>query len=395
MRVLFTTWGWPSHFYPLVQLGWALGAAGHEVRVATQPGLLPAVSAAGLTPAAVGTDLDLAPLMDGFQKMLRDAGRPLEIDELTTRFGAGVAHMYVLLAENMLADTLDLARAWRPDLIVHEPTTFAGPLAAAALGVPSVRHIWGMDFTYATHAYEPIALRPLADKLGVAVPDPLGQVTVDPCPPSLQDPHPIRRLGMRYVPYNGNAELARWLWRQPEKPRVCVTAGTVAGRGAAGDEALDSRVVSALDGTGYEIVVVAPDAASPLRDSAPEGVRIVDRLAMHLLLPTCSAVVHAGGGGLAMTALATGTPQLVVPLNPDHIFNGRRLAAAGAAESVHASEASAEAIHDHVVRLVGGAAHRDAARRLSREMAEQPPATEVVRSLAELAAAPLEPCHAA
>src|SRR4051812_15798793 len=84
MRVLFTTWGWPSHFYPLVQLGWALGAAGHEVRVATQPGLLPAVGAAGLTPAAVGTDLDVAPLMNGFQDMLRDAGRPLEIDELTT-----------------------------------------------------------------------------------------------------------------------------------------------------------------------------------------------------------------------------------------------------------------------------------------------------------------------
>ena len=60
MRVLFTTWAWPSHYFPMVPLAWALRAAGHEVRMTSQPELLPAMLASGLPATAVGTDLDVA-----------------------------------------------------------------------------------------------------------------------------------------------------------------------------------------------------------------------------------------------------------------------------------------------------------------------------------------------
>jgi len=39
--------------------------------------------------------------------------------------------MYVMLAEAMVDDTIALTQSWRPDIIVSEPTTYAGPLAAA------------------------------------------------------------------------------------------------------------------------------------------------------------------------------------------------------------------------------------------------------------------------
>ena len=56
MRVLLTTFAHNTHFYNLVPLAWALRTAGHEVRVASQPDLTEAITAAGLTAVPVGTD---------------------------------------------------------------------------------------------------------------------------------------------------------------------------------------------------------------------------------------------------------------------------------------------------------------------------------------------------
>ena len=53
MRVLVTSWGWRSHFYPLVPLAWALRSAGHEVLVASQPSMTEDIVGAGL-PAVGG-----------------------------------------------------------------------------------------------------------------------------------------------------------------------------------------------------------------------------------------------------------------------------------------------------------------------------------------------------
>ena len=65
LRILMSTWGWRSHFYGLVPLGWALQAAGHEVRVASHPALVPAITAAGLAAVPLGADLDFAEAFAG------------------------------------------------------------------------------------------------------------------------------------------------------------------------------------------------------------------------------------------------------------------------------------------------------------------------------------------
>ncbi|MBO0866931.1 MAG: DUF1205 domain-containing protein [Micromonosporaceae bacterium] len=378
MRVLFTTWGWPSHLYPLVQLAWAMQAAGDEVRVASQPGLAPAITQAGLTAVPVGTDVDVAPVLRPFHEYLDRLGRPIEISELLAKFGADTVSLYVELAGDMLDDTLRYGESFRPDVVVFEPTTFAGPLAAAALGVPAVRHIWGMDFTYLTHEYEPGALAPLASRLGLSTVDTLGLVTVDPCPQSLQAPHPVRRLPIRYAPYNGPAQLPGWLRKSPSRPRVCVTGGTIAGRFARTGTAFESLVVEALDRLDVEIVVV-----NPVTDDLPGHVRVVPRLAMHLLLPSCCLAVHSGGGGMAMTALVSGTPQLLVPRNPDHIFNAQRLTSAGAARMVYAAEATAAAIRDQAVTMLS--APPSTVDDLRSEMARQPQAAQVRDELLTIA----------
>src|SRR5262245_45932134 len=58
MRVLFSTSNWAGHYFAMVPLGWALQAAGYEVRVAGTTGLFEAVSGAGLTPVRVLQALD-------------------------------------------------------------------------------------------------------------------------------------------------------------------------------------------------------------------------------------------------------------------------------------------------------------------------------------------------
>src|SRR5204863_50677 len=48
------------------------------------------------------------------------------------------------LAARTLDGTLEIARAWRPDLIIAEPTEYAGQMAASLLGVAWVEHSWGL-----------------------------------------------------------------------------------------------------------------------------------------------------------------------------------------------------------------------------------------------------------
>src|SRR5256885_12296874 len=60
MKVLFTTWAWPSHFFPMVPLAWALRSAGHEVRIASGPELERTIRDAGLPAVAVGGPVDIA-----------------------------------------------------------------------------------------------------------------------------------------------------------------------------------------------------------------------------------------------------------------------------------------------------------------------------------------------
>ena len=52
--------------------------------------------------------------------------------------------VFTAYAEAMLDDLFDVAWSWRPDLVVYDPTTYAAPIVAAALGIPAVRHIHGV-----------------------------------------------------------------------------------------------------------------------------------------------------------------------------------------------------------------------------------------------------------
>jgi UDP:flavonoid glycosyltransferase YjiC (YdhE family) len=392
MRVLFATWAWGSHYFPTVPLGWALRSAGHEVLVASAPGFASTITRSGLPAATVGPDIDIAALLEARKgaelRQERETGvlRQSVSADLDTnakrraqaRDGAAVfADIAALMADDLVA----LGRAWRPDAVVYEPTTFAGALVARALDVPAIRHLWTVDFTRRIDEFSDDLLGPLAEKFGVKRLDVLGDVTVDPCTPDLQLPDGPPSWPIRYVPYNGPAVLPGWLREPPVRPRVCVTWGTsISGMGL-GHLYRVPEVLDAFADRDVELVVTASaDQRTALRD-VPRNVRLVDPVALHLLLPTCAAVVHQGGGGTMMTALGLGVPQLTLPHIPDQTLNSRQLAHIGAGRFVLGHDITRERLQAAFAEVFDQPSVRAAAQAAAAQMAAQPTPHDVAARL--------------
>ncbi|GAA0297356.1 DUF1205 domain-containing protein [Streptomyces polychromogenes] len=388
MRVVFASWAWPSHLLPLTPLAWAFRAAGHEVLVATQPPLVGAVTAAGLPAVAVGSAMD-------HTRLLGSAMRPLHPDAAPAPAPAPVPApgrrrrlgLSVRVAEDMVDGLARLCAAWQPSLVLHEPTTYAAPLAAASLGIAHAPVLWGVNFHDAARAHEAEAFAGLSARLGVDGFDSRGLVTVDPCPPSLQVPSAHPRLGLRHVPYNGPGVVPPWLRRpgRPDRPRICLTWG-VSPHWANEDEharAVEQqhRLIAALAGLDVDIVVATSSREAVDETRLPADVRVVERLPLHLLLPGCDLMIARGGAGSMMTALAAGVPQLCVPQYVSDLMPAERLAATGAALSLGDTPTDPEAVRDAAALMLRTPAFAGAAARLRAEAEGLPSAAAVVRRL--------------
>lgn len=398
MRVLFTTWSWPSHLYPLVPLAWAFRSAGHEVLVAGEPGVLPEITAAGLPGVAVGHEVDSVGLVRGY--VLPSESGPTVDGGPTPRTGRGPRALRMLEAhaESMTDDLVEVARSWGADLIVYEPTALAGPLAAAATGVPAVRHLYGGDLLLRARGLLPELLAPLARRHGVDTGAdtfaPLGTVTVDPTPPGFQPPSEDRRLPMRYVPYNGAGSVGRSPLGPPGdgRRRTVVTWGYTMAK-LHPELFLAGRAAEALAADDTEVVLAVSAAQRPLLDGVPGvaagvasgAVRIVEDVPLHLLMDDASLVVAHGGAGTALTALQAGLPLLLVPQLPDHAGHSARVEALGAGTVLTRDEATPERIREAARALLADDAKQRAAAREARTgLLDQPTPAELVGELLAL-----------
>jgi UDP:flavonoid glycosyltransferase YjiC (YdhE family) len=394
MRVLLTCWAWPSHYLPMVPLGWALRAAGHEVRVVSQPALRQVITDSGQVAVAAGADLDHAEVHRRVMKDLRLTSVPA-----VPRAGAStrqwepeardrvrrVFAVFAAYSEAMLDDLYAFARDWRPDLIVFDPTTFAGPVVAAALGVPAVRHIHGVDVTFQARDVIAELAAPLAARLGLSTVEVLGDATVDPCPPSMQIPGACTRIGTRYIPYNGPAALPAWLREPPRRTRACLTWGTSTTRLAGAEQFVPPVVLAAIDGLDLDVVVAVTGADAGAFTDLPAGVRVAPDLPLNLVLPHCAALIPQGGNGTLLSGAYHGVPQLVLPRLPDQAFHAQRYASTGAGLRLSPAGAHAGAIRDALCALLHDPAYAAAADRLRAEMHAMPAPAQILPDLAALA----------
>lgn len=402
MRVLLTTQAEQTHMLNMVPLAWALRAAGHEVRLASQPALGPAVARAGLPFVPVGTDhhfhrVFLRAFGSGLSlpDMVGETGRKPAPAEVYEGFQRIVTLWLRVVNEPMLGDLVSLCREWRPDLVVWESTTFAGSVAARACGIPHLRFLWGMDLIARLRGRlardaradarlpgtDPLEgwLSSIAERFGTDFSEDLvyGRATLSCLPPSLRSEPglDLPYLPFGYVPYNGRAEVPGWLRTPPDRPRVCLTLGGANTESLSADRPVSfGDLVEELDASGLEVVATMAPAPGQDPRGLPPGVRLVGRVPLHVLLPTCAAVFHHGGAGTYCTALFSATPQLVVPaLMPvgrqfDELTMARRLADRGAGATLSADQLGVPALVRSLTALVSSPGARREAELLRTEM---------------------------
>ncbi len=407
MRVLFASFTQRTHLYPMVPLAWAFRAAGHEVRVAAQPGLTDAIVGAGLTAVEVAAGYDV---MADVLRVRDDAAgpKPGDIGGLASGLGdltpeamramrdARFAPL-VELASRTAVDLLRFAERWEPHLVVTDPLVFAAPLVAAKLGVPVVRHIWGLDVT-AMHPLQgrptpedvreqwPARLVELFDGYGVEVRDDHTAHTIDPWPTSLQLPGVPNRLPVRAVPYNGSGSGAvpDWVLEDPGRPRVCVTWGTTAAMLDGGHTALPD-VVRALAGLDVETVVATSRAELDRVGDLPANVRAVENLPLNLVLPTCDAIVNQAGPGTVLTAASCAVPQVLMPKTADTPMIAGCFESTGACVVVDVDTADDDAIRSAVDTVLTDDSIKAAAGKVRDEIADAPAPADLVPTLEHLA----------
>jgi UDP:flavonoid glycosyltransferase YjiC (YdhE family) len=115
---------------------------------------------------------------------------------------------------------------------------------------------------------------------------------------------------------------------------------------------------------------------------------VVDPAPLHLFLDGCAAVVHHGGSGTALTAIAHGLPQLVLPqFNPALAMCGERVAATGVGLNLSAdTRPGPTAVITALRTLLDDPGPRTRTAAVRRDMAGQPTPADLVPHLESLAA---------
>jgi glycosyltransferase (activator-dependent family) len=416
MRILFTTYQEKTFFYHLVPLAWALRAAGHDVRVAVQPGFADVVTAAGLTAVPVGHQRDFWRLTASKPERLAAvrAGIMAPYDAFTDPAKSTWDYLRPGMAEAvwawhrtsnfpMITELVDFARHWQPDLVVWEPLSYAGAIAAKACGAAHARLLWSIDiFGGVRDRYLELNAAqlagertdPFADwfagygrRYGFDFSEDMvtGQFTIDHMPASLQIPAAgLDYRRMRYVPYGGPAVVPKWLQAPPERPRVAFTLGLSATEIFDGYNVPLADVLDALADLDVEVVATAPEAQQRKLGRLPGNARLVSYVPLHALAATCAAAVHHGGFGTLATFAQHAVPQLTLPFHFDEPIFAAKLADQGAGLTVAATSATGDDIRDGVRRLLTEPAFGAGAGRLRDEIGTLPTPNRMVPELEQL-----------
>jgi UDP:flavonoid glycosyltransferase YjiC (YdhE family) len=220
-------------------------------------------------------------------------------------------------------------------------------------------------------------------------------MTLNPWPPSLRRPYARGHQNMRSLTYNGTAKVPAWVWAPRDRPRVCLTLGTVLPwLSAAGRAEAVLPLLRAVAELGVELVVAMDDRVAASWPALPDAVRHAGRLPLSQVLPTCDVAIHHGGQGTSLTALETGRPQLVLPQFDDQFDNAEAVARAGAGTVLLPEQNAPRAVAEHCAELLDDPTYGLAAARTAGEISAQPAPLDLV-TLLEATATRANPAAAA
>ncbi len=358
MRVLVVAAPLLGHLLPLIPLTDALRARGHEVRIAS----------AGASVTRSGREVtDVSPgfRFDPVARRVLIRHPLLARAELAGTAGTrGVSLLFAAINKRLEAGLTAVVRDWSPELVIHEPLAPVAALIAARYQIPAVLQ--------ENSLYDGPTLVSAVISRMVGDLAPIAAETLTIAPPSMVGSR--HGLAMRAVPYAPAGDVPDWLREPPKgRRRIVVSRSTVGGPGR---DTLMSSVVAAAGRSDVEIVLVRPDRRVAGR-SLPPGVRSVGWVPLQEILPTASGMIHHGGAGSVLTALAMGVPQLVVIGAGDRRRNAELVAQRGAGIAARASDIRPQLLD----RLVSDPALASAAAEVGKEISTMPAPSTIVPRL--------------
>lgn len=355
MRVLVVAAPLLGHVFPLMPLTLALRDAGHNVVVAT----------GGEALRVRDSGLHVEDVVPGNVRFGPIALRIMVTHPFVTRRemrGSGkldfVSRLFGTVGNAMTEPLQALVKRWKPDVVVHEPLAAAG----SALGVPSIIHdvslFDGLELTAAVGARMKADVRSPATILRTA-------------PPSLTEFWGGRP--MRFVAYSGDGEVPQWLAEPSGKPRILVSRSTAPGPGSG---RMMAAVIKAAGQVDAEFVLVRPERT----DGLPDNVRTVGWVPIPRVLPFCDGIVHHGGAGTLLGALAAGVPQLVEPGPGDRTVHATAITGRGAGLKAAPQEVTPELL----TKLIEDSKLQRAAGEVRDEIAGMPAPRDVAATWEDL-----------
>ena len=370
-----------GHLYPLMPLALACADAGHDVTIAVGPPFLDRLPLPTVPQQPV--DLDLGAAFAETRR--RNPG--LEGVELTVGLFADVT------AEAVSDTMLRLLEESRPDLVVYEGMDVGVGLAANVLGIPAVAYAIGL--THMAYAMiHPAAIsyhRTLWTDRVQQPPDGsqfLADALLDPTPASLRrfnGPFDVPKIPIRPVGYAESiGGVPGWLLDPKARPRIYLTLGTVS-FGAV--EVLQRALGEIADLDVDILVTVGPEGDAAALGEVGSNVHLEKFVNQTEILSRVDAIVHHGGTGTVLGALAAGIPQLILPQGADQFFNAQFLTEAGAARALLNEDQQAGAIRGAVAALLSEGPERAVAQQIQTEIAALPAPADVIAELVTLAGA--------
>ncbi|MCZ7457446.1 activator-dependent family glycosyltransferase [Streptomyces sp. WMMC940] len=419
MRVLFTSIE-GNHFHQMVPLAWALRTAGHEVLAACNEQLVDTVTQTGLTAVPIQSPT-LWEQLDDFQKeaisLFNEIGtRKQDPSKVTWEDHLSYENMVVpalyqpLNNDAQIDQLVEVARGWRPDLVLWESFSIAGAVVAVATGAAHARLVSGPELAlqmvtrghfvrHRDQQPEPLREDPTAEWLDWTL-ERLGsdrrfdetmltgQWVVDTRPGSLRQELDLPTVPMRYVPYNGRCAVPRWLHEPAERRRVCVTLGTSitseeSERFRLGDTL--AALFGSLAGLDVEIIAALDPAQRDALPELPDNIRTTDFVPLNELAPSCSVIVHHAGYQTKATADLHGVPQVVI-VGYEWVSEdmGEEYEKSGTTLAVSARDLTADVLRERILRLLDDPSYTERAGDLREEIRAMPTPNEVVPVLERL-----------
>jgi hypothetical protein len=280
-----------------------------------------------------------------------------------------------------------MVQAWRPDLVVREPSELASYVVAEASGIPHVQVAVGLADV--DERFSPLLDGPLGElgsSSGVAGLRSAPRLSL--LPESFEEPAATGRTAIRRyrvsAPQPGHSRNGG----QGRVPRYVTFGSVAAGLGLF--PSLYQQIVAEVAELPVHVLLTIGEASDPeMIGTLPVNVHVERWWPQEQVMPHAAAMVGHGGFGTTLMGLASGLPMVVVPLFADQPYNARRVEALGIGIALEGGPAAVEEIKDALQRVLSEDWYRRLARNIADEIAELPPASECVPFLEQVTGTPL------